>query len=288
MILTCPACATSYFVADEAIGPNGRRVRCKTCGHDWRASLEDAPLELEPATEGSLSPAEDASSESLPESLAEMPAPELPRAFRARAERRRRTRQAAAAGAAWAAAAAVVLGLITSGALFREEIVRKFPATAGAYGALGLDVNIVGLEFEAQRARVAPHDPSRIVVSGAVRNIRETEVSSPPIRVILQDERGVEIASRVVRPDWPPILPGKVEGFATVIADPQGKAAGMTTKFILEPARKAPPRSAAKKARPEPAAREDGGLRRLGALDLGPTPAPLDTDVADGVSARHG
>lgn len=287
MILTCPACATSYFVPDEAIGPNGRRVRCKTCGHDWRASLEDAPLELEPATEG-LSPTADPASETLPESLAETPAPELPRAFRARAERKRRTRQAAAAGAAWAAAAAVVLGLITGGVLFREEIVRKFPATAGAYGALGLDVNIVGLEFEAQRARVAPHDPGRIVVSGAVRNIRETEVSSPPIRVILQDERGVEIASRVVRPDWPPILPGKVEGFATVIADPQGKAAGMTTKFILEPARKAPPRPADKKARPEPAAREDGGLRRLGALDLGPTPAPLDTDVADGVSARHG
>ncbi len=287
MILTCPACATSYFVPDEAIGPNGRRVRCKTCGHDWRASLEDAPLELEPATEG-LSPAADPASETLPESLAETPAPELPRAFRARAERKRRTRQAAAAGAAWAAAAAVVLGLITGGVLFREEIVRKFPATAGAYGALGLDVNIVGLEFEAQRARVAPHDPGRIVVSGAVRNIRETEVSSPPIRVILQDERGVEIASRVLRPDWPPILPGKVEGFATVIADPQGKAAGMTTKFILEPARKAPPRPTDKKARPEPAAREDGGLRRLGTLDLGPTPAPLDTDVADGVSARHG
>lgn len=287
MILTCPACATSYFVPDEAIGPNGRRVRCKTCGHDWRASLEDAPLELEPASEG-LSPAADPAPETPPESLAETPAPELPRAFRARAERRRRTRQAAAAGAAWAAAAAVVLGLITSGVLFREEIVRKFPVTAGAYGALGLDVNIVGLEFEAQRARVAPHDPGRIVVSGAVRNIRETEVSSPPIRVILQDERGVEIASRVVRPDWPPTLPGKTQGFATVIADPQGKAAGMTTKFILEPARKAPPRAAGKKARPEPASREDGGLRRLGALDLGPTPAPLDTDVADGVSARHG
>lgn len=287
MILTCPACATSYFVADEAIGPNGRRVRCKACGHDWRASLEDAPLELEPATKG-LSAGEDASPETLPDSLAETPAPELPRAFRARAERKRRTRQAAAAGAAWVAAAAVVLGLLGGGVLFREEIVRKFPATAGAYGALGLEVNIVGLEFEAQRARVAPHDPSRIIVSGAVRNIRDTEVSSPPIRVILQDERGVEIASRVVRPDWPPTLPGQAQGFATVIGDPQGKAAGITTRFVLEPVRKAPPRPADKTARPEPAAREDGGLRRLGALDLGPAPSPLDTDVAEGVSARHG
>ena len=287
MILTCPACATSYFVPDEAIGPNGRRVRCKTCGHDWRASLEDAPLELEPATEG-LSAAEDVSPETLPESLAETPAPELPRAFRARAERKRRTRQAAAAGAAWAAAAAVVLGLIGSGALFREAIVRKFPAAAGAYSALGVDVNVVGLEFEAERARVAPHDPGRIVVSGAVRNIRETEVSSPPIRAILKDERGVEVASRVIRLEGPPILPGKVQGFATVIADPQGKAAGMTTKFILEPARKAPPRPADSNARPDPAAREDGGLRRLGALDLGPAPSPLDTDVAEEVSARHG
>uniref|UniRef100_A0A0N4ZZD1 Translation initiation factor IF-2-like n=1 Tax=Parastrongyloides trichosuri TaxID=131310 RepID=A0A0N4ZZD1_PARTI len=50
----------------------------------------------------------------------------------------------------------------------------------------------------------------------------------------------------------------------------------MTTKFILEPARKAPPRTAGKKARPEPASREDGGLRRLGALDLDRRRRPAD------------
>lgn len=166
-------------------------------------------------------------------------------------------RKAAAAGAAWAAAAAVVLGLITGGVLFREEIVRKFPVTAGAYETLGLDVNIVGLEFEAQRARVASHDPGKVVVSGAVRNIRETEVVSPPIRAVLQDERGVEVASRVVRLDGPPVLPGQVKGFAVVIADPQGKGAKMTTKFILMPPAKAPPRP-----HEEASPREDGGLRR--------------------------
>ena len=257
MILTCPACATSYFVPDEAIGPNGRRVRCKTCGHDWRASLEDAPLELEPAAGANAVTPTETIEETSPESLAETPAPELPRAFRAEAERKRRVRKAAAAGAAWAAEAAVVLGLITGGVLFREEIVRKFPVTAGAYETLGLDVNIVGLEFEAQRARVASHDPGKVVVSGAVRNIRETEVVSPPIRAVLQDERGVEVASRVVRLDGPPVLPGQVKGFAVVIADPQGKGAKMTTKFILMPPAKAPPRPHG-----EASPREDGGLRR--------------------------
>ncbi len=41
MILTCPACSVRYLVAEGAIGPRGRRVRCAHCGHQWREDAEE-------------------------------------------------------------------------------------------------------------------------------------------------------------------------------------------------------------------------------------------------------
>ncbi|MDP3175192.1 MAG: zinc-ribbon domain-containing protein, partial [Phenylobacterium sp.] len=40
MILTCTECATSYFVDDDKIPPQGRVVKCANCGTRWTAKLE--------------------------------------------------------------------------------------------------------------------------------------------------------------------------------------------------------------------------------------------------------
>ncbi|MDP3378239.1 MAG: DUF3426 domain-containing protein [Brevundimonas sp.] len=232
MILTCPACATSYFVPDTALGSQGRTVRCQSCANTWHAMPEE-PLELEAQAVPATAP-ETAESPPARESLAETPAPELPKAYRARAETARRTRRAAMHGAVWAGVASIFLGLLAGAWLFRVEVVDILPRTAVAYAAVGLPVNVTGLEFEAVGARALPETPDKVVVSGALRNIRDREIVAPAIRVALLDDHGAEIAHAVVRTDGAPVLPGQVSGFAVILADPGGKATGVGVDFVLD------------------------------------------------------
>ena len=48
MELACPNCETRFFVADNAIGPNGRKVSCSMCKHVWDA--KEAPAAKPAAT----------------------------------------------------------------------------------------------------------------------------------------------------------------------------------------------------------------------------------------------
>jgi predicted Zn finger-like uncharacterized protein len=46
MIIACPACSTRYAVPDDAIGIDGRTVRCAKCRHSW---FQDGPELKAPA-----------------------------------------------------------------------------------------------------------------------------------------------------------------------------------------------------------------------------------------------
>lgn len=237
MILTCPSCTTRYFVADEAVGAQGRAVRCQACGHNWRAQAE-VPLELtatpiDDTVETSAPQAE--AERQAPETLAETPAPELPKAYRARAETARRTRRAALHGMAWAGVASLFLGLIGTALLFRIEVVELMPRAAAAYAAVGLPVNVTGLEFEQLEAHALADTADKVRVSGVVRNIRDREIVAVPIRVTLLDEHGAEIARAVIRMGGAPVLPGGTEAFSVVLSDPGGKAAGIGVDFVMAP-----------------------------------------------------
>lgn len=46
MIISCPACKTRYVVPDNAIGVEGRTVRCAKCRHSW---FQDGPMVIKAA-----------------------------------------------------------------------------------------------------------------------------------------------------------------------------------------------------------------------------------------------
>jgi predicted Zn finger-like uncharacterized protein len=228
MILTCPECATGYFVDDSQIKAGGRKVRCANCGARWTAHPEGA-LELVTSEEGALAR----------EAPAPEPAPitaeELPRVFRDRAEEERRMRRAAATGAAWAAGAVVLVVLIGIGILLRDGVVRVWPQTASLYAAIGLPVNPTGLVIEQVRTEPALHEGhAALDVSGVIRNVVDRPVVAPPLRISIYNTQGKRVAGQVASLDNARIPPGAARHFMTSIFDPPYSAANLDVTFALD------------------------------------------------------
>lgn len=78
MILTCPNCSTKFRVKDDAIGPTGRKVKCRNCENVWHAMPDgmDAPAApAAPSRTSSTQPA--AAPRPAPKPVAP-PEPEVP------------------------------------------------------------------------------------------------------------------------------------------------------------------------------------------------------------------
>ena len=225
MILTCPECATSYFVDDSAVG-SGRLVRCASCGASWRASVP-SPLELSaPVVEESAAPAPpgletDDGPVFEPSPATEHPAEELPKVFRARAETERRTREAAVQGVIWAGMGAAFALLVGAGLVFRSDVVHVWPKAASAYASVGLPVNPVGVTFEDVHFQHALQDGHPVLVlTGVLRNIRPWTVRVPPLQIELYDRQGKTLMTRTAASGDPELGPGQSRGFTVSLLDP--------------------------------------------------------------------
>ena len=56
MLLVCPSCRTRYNVPDNAVGVDGRQVRCANCKHAWFQEGAVAPSEPAPAEQSDPAP----------------------------------------------------------------------------------------------------------------------------------------------------------------------------------------------------------------------------------------
>ena len=217
MILTCPECATGYFVDDAQMRPGGRAVRCAACGARWTAKPE-GPLELVSSPEeGALAKSPDEAAVEL----APLTGDDLPKAFRSRAEDEKRMRRAAVTGAIWAGAALLLAVVIGSAIVFRDDVVRVWPRSASAYQAVGLTVNPVGLVIEgvkAQPSLEAGH--ATLDVSGVIRSVSDRTVTAPPLRISLFNAQGKRVAGQIAILANAQIPPGQTRRFSTALIDP--------------------------------------------------------------------
>lgn len=285
MILTCPECATSYFVDDSRISRAGRVVKCSNCGARWTA-VPDAGEFAEPPQEPAVQPdsdmepttvADDLAIEAaeVDEPLAQEPTAaerpiETPFAFRSAAAPRRR--EGAAQVWVWAISAVVVAALVAGAIVFRGQVVRWLPATGAAYAGLGMPVS--GLEIEKVHA-----DPSFqggrpvLVVTGQVRNTRDAAATAPALRVSLLDRAGKPVAAKIARPLNAQVPGQAVRHFQISIVDPPAGAHDLEVTFQREgqaPAGKGPP--------PAPAEGAPGGPEPVEAQPLPPgSPDALPT-----------
>jgi len=226
MILTCPECATGYFVDDAQIGSAGRKVRCASCGHRWTATVE--PASASAPAEPVLATAPSGPSDSM------LSRDDLPRAFRSRAEEERRLRRAAALGAVWAGAAVAAASVLGVGLVFRENVVRAWPQTASAYSLIGLPVNPVGLVIEEVRAEPSLQQGHAVLaVSGVIRNVVGRDVAAPPLRVTLLNAQGKRVAGQIDAISNARIPPGETRRFATAIFDPPFSAHDLQVDFAV-------------------------------------------------------
>lgn len=250
MILTCPECASRYFVDDSKVGPEGRVVRCAACGHRWTARNEEAATDLfEDSESPSLASRSDpeaapASAGEPPETeaveeppVSALPGEELPKVFRARADAQRRLREATVTGVIWAGVAAVMAALVIGALIFRIDIVRILPGTAGAYAAVGLPVNTVGLVIDRGSIKAQPlmkDGHAAVTVTGAIRNITEHPVVAPALRVELLNGEGKRVSGQLAAARDAKIPPGEVRHFSVTFLDPPRTAKDLQIGFATD------------------------------------------------------
>ena len=271
MILTCPECATSYFVDDSKIPTEGRAVKCANCGARWTATPELPPLEF-PTPEPVGEFASDAAAVGLDERpIRELPGEALPKVFRAKADTDRRVREAATAGVIWAGMAGVLAVLIAIAIIFRVDVVRLWPRTASAYAGVGLPVNSLGLVIEGVRFEPALQEGhAALAVSGMIRNIEDKPVVSPALRISLLNAEGKVVATKIARPADAKIPSGETRHFAIALLDPPATARELEVAF-------APHEPVNQKVRSsDPAPPTPAAGPALRPATSAPTPAPVE------------
>lgn len=227
MIIACPSCETRFEVNAAAFPPGGRKVKCARCAHIWHAASPAGVPAIPVATE---------LAEPSPETIAP-PTVVPPIEDEAHAEMiwagsdipRRKSGRLATIGLAAACVGLVAAGLY----IFRDTVVAYVPGAAPAYAALGLPVDMTGLNLtiEAEQMAVSDDGAMTLVVKGAVDNPTNEERSVPPIRATLLSKENAELHSWTFDSGIVTLKPGERKEFRQELAQPPADTYQVFARF---------------------------------------------------------
>ncbi len=271
MIISCPHCQTKYQVTFEAIGSAGRKVQCANCSRAWQqaplsqpvaaprqdvendilfdAMAEDALDELLAAEEkvvaaerelrGANPPPTD-----MPEPAAQEPRPARPAPSAAEVKKqqaafsRRQNELASRLPLARLRRTARITGAVLLVVMLamtyfgRVQIVERYPDMAGVYEAVGLGVNVVGLDFaQAQSIKTAGGGSELLTVSAQIVGLSAQPVRVPPVIVSLLDAEGRPVYEWSVSPMVPDLMAGERATFEARLTAPPAQASRVRLSF---------------------------------------------------------
>lgn len=269
VIIACPNCGTRYQLRRETLGKK-RMVKCAHCQTAWEALPEPdaapgqqagAPEEdrlFTPAEEKKLDAEIEALEREEADANAPIPLPEIASAIAPRPKpgpapdkaALARMRQRAFAGrlsrlnrklpiarlrkAARQIALAGLIVVFAAALLLRTEIVRQFPDLAGAYEAIGLGVNVIGLEFQNVRTLKSLREGTEVlIVNARIASVSDRTAMVHPVVVTLLDGEGRSIYEWSVTPQARELEPGEGIDVETQLLRPPAQAQGVRLSFTV-------------------------------------------------------
>jgi len=272
MQIVCPHCATSYAVNAATLGATGRTVRCSRCKEVWLARPEDAiePAGTAAMSEAGYQERDAVADEwerlaqdgdDQPPPVVESPpiagwsaeaasdadwttaADDVADEWGEASQKQSWFRRLLKPGTPRKAAGRSLLGLPTTcaamGALavalviWRADMVRLLPQTAGFYRLVGLNVNLRGLAFKDIKVSTETVEGKPVlVIEGAIVGETRKAADLPRLRFSVRDAQGAEIYAWNSVLEQAVLQPGERVLFKSRLASPPAEGRNLDIRFF--------------------------------------------------------
>ena len=216
MQLSCPKCGATYEVPENAIGPNGRKIRCRACDTSWfepARTPAPAPLPIAPPPVSPI-PAPAFRPESPPVT-AEPSATDQPPVRRKRGP--------------W-----LLLGLVILVVILGGVVATILMGPQQVVSRLGLSERRVPLGIAITREpdwRMIAGGSQLFAVSGRIWNPTNVEQPVPDIRAELKDAQGRTVYHWTITRPVPKLAPGASANFDGAAVDVPAASAKVNVTF---------------------------------------------------------